>query len=100
MGLGIYRVRVLVLSQRSHITLSDLSQFQLQVGDLNCVILKCPFWIYYHIPNVMHYSKTAPETTSFAMYDSNTFFQLMPLFLMALQISYTYISNHKHHEHY
>ena len=37
--------------------------------------------------NVMQYSNTALETTALVMYDPNTFFYVVPLFLMALQIS-------------
>ena len=41
---------------------------------------------HYHIPNAMQYSNTALETTPLMMYDPNTFFYMVSLFLMALQI--------------
>ena len=44
-------------------------------------------WVYYYISNVMQYSNTALETTALVMYDHNTFFYVVPLFLMALRIS-------------
>ena len=44
-------------------------------------------WVYYHISNAMQYSNTALETTALVMYDPNTFFYVVPLFLMALRIS-------------
>ena len=44
-------------------------------------------WILYHISNVMQYSNTALETIALVMYDHNTFFYVVPLFLMALGIN-------------
>ena len=43
--------------------------------------------IYNHISNAMQYSNMALETTTLVMYDPNTFFYVVPLFLMALRIS-------------
>ena len=40
-------------------------------------------WEYYHMYNAMQYYNTA----SLVMYDSESFSYVMPLFLMALQIS-------------
>ena len=48
----------------------------------------------------MQRSNTALETTALVMYDPNMFFNIVPLFLMALRISLTYIAYHKHHKHY
>ena len=44
-------------------------------------------WEYYHFSNIMQYSNTALETTALVMYDPNTFFHMVPFFLMTLQIS-------------
>ena len=43
-------------------------------------------WVYYHFSNVMQYSNTALEITALVMHDSNTFYYLVPLFLVTLQI--------------
>ena len=51
-------------------------------------------WVYYHISNV------TKETTALVMYDPNTFFYVVPLFLMALRISQTYVIYHKYDKHY
>ena len=45
-----------------------------------------PGWVYYHI-SAMQYSNMALETTALVMYDSNTFFYAVQVFLMALRIS-------------
>ena len=37
--------------------------------------------------NAMQYSNTALETSALVMYDPNTYFYVVPLFLMALRIS-------------
>ena len=43
--------------------------------------------VYYHISNAIQYSNTALETTALVMHDSDTFFYVVPLFLMAQRIS-------------
>ena len=43
--------------------------------------------VYYHISDAMYYSNTALATTALMMHDTNTFFYMVPLFLMALRIS-------------
>ena len=50
-------------------------------------ILLLSGWVYYHISNAMQYSNMALETTALVMHDSNTFFYVLPLFLMAQRIS-------------
>ena len=37
--------------------------------------------------NALQYSNTVLETTTLVMYDPNTFFYVVPLFLMALRTS-------------
>ena len=46
-----------------------------------------PGWVYYCISNAMQYSNSALETTALVMHDSNTSFNVVPLFLMALRLS-------------
>ena len=46
-----------------------------------------PGWVYSHISNATQYSSTALEDTPLMICDSNTFFYVVPLFLMALRIS-------------
>ena len=50
-------------------------------------ISNIPGVIYNLISNAVQYSDTALETTPLVMCDSNTFFYVVPLFLMTLQIS-------------
>ena len=52
-----------------------------------CVTFSLSGWVYYHVSNAMQYSNTTPETTALVTYDPNTFFYMVLLFLMTLQIS-------------
>ena len=42
---------------------------------------------YNDVSNAMQYSNTAMETTAYVMHDSDTFFYVVPLFLVDLRIS-------------
>ena len=59
----------------------------IHVPALLFVQLNISGWVYYCISNAMQYSNTALDTTALVMHDSNTFFYVVPLFLMALRIS-------------
>ena len=48
-------------------------------------------WGYYHISNAMQYSYMALEKNSLVMYDSKSFSYRIPLFLMPLRISETFV---------
>ena len=49
-----------------------------------CIVLAG--WVNYHISNAMQYHHTALETPTLVMHDSDTFFYVVPPFLMALRI--------------
>ena len=55
-------------------------------------------WGYYHISNAMQYYNTALDNASLVMYDSKSFSYRIPLFLMALRISETFVIHKQLHK--